>query len=181
MMTKKASGIKIEGHKGTWYVIDTKEVAGHMLYLLEHEQYGEDADCLIVDYNHKIIAEDVTDGWDDVPNRFTIEVKVNGYLPERSFPGSYPLLYITKGSGDVLCGKCASEDPEDISHFYTHMEGEALVCDNCNDEIESAYGDPHEEHDMQEELGEMHARLESTDKGTHYEDDMGAYGDPNED
>ena len=64
---EKKHGIKIEGHVGTWYVIDTKRVAGRRtLYLLEHETYGEDADHLIVDSKGRIIEDEVADGWDDL-------------------------------------------------------------------------------------------------------------------
>ena len=58
--------IKVEGHKGTWGVIDTLLTNKYgILYLLEHETYGEDAPSLIVDADKKIILEDVWNGWED--------------------------------------------------------------------------------------------------------------------
>lgn len=64
---EKKNGIVIERFVGTWYVIDTKEVAGRTLYLLEHETYGEDTWHLIVDADCNIIADEVEDGWNDLP------------------------------------------------------------------------------------------------------------------
>lgn len=58
-------GIKIEGHVGTWYVIDETVRDGKTLYLLEHETYGDEAACLIVDSNKEIVLDDVWNGFDD--------------------------------------------------------------------------------------------------------------------
>lgn len=65
-------GIKIEGHRGTWYVINEMDVYNDAtkkedkrLYLLEHEVYGEDAPHLIVDKDLNIILDDVWNGFDD--------------------------------------------------------------------------------------------------------------------
>jgi hypothetical protein len=64
--------------------------------------------------------------------------------------GSYPLVYITADSG-ALCPKCASSDGQITDpyakDFYlvgaeVYWEGEPLICDHCNEEIESAYGVP---------------------------------------
>lgn len=56
------SGIKVAGHRGTWYVID--EEGG--LYLLEHETYGDEAACVIVDEEGNLIQEDVWNGFNDL-------------------------------------------------------------------------------------------------------------------
>ena len=57
--------IKIEGHYGRWYVIDEITVDGENLYLLEHETYGDEAACLIVNGNLDIVMDDVWNGFDD--------------------------------------------------------------------------------------------------------------------
>lgn len=54
--------IRVDGHKGTWYVIDVK----NDLYLLEHETYGDTAPCIIVDCKGTLVMEDVYNGFDDL-------------------------------------------------------------------------------------------------------------------
>lgn len=58
-------GIKVEGHRGTWYVIDEKEYEGKTLYLLEHETYGDEAVCIIIDEDRNLVMSDVWNGFDD--------------------------------------------------------------------------------------------------------------------
>ncbi|MEG0909713.1 MAG: hypothetical protein RSH78_05075 [Bacilli bacterium] len=58
--------IKIEGHFGTWYVIDETIYVGKRYYLLEHEELGDLADCLIVDEEKNIIVSHVCNGFDDM-------------------------------------------------------------------------------------------------------------------
>ena len=64
--------------------------------------------------------------------------------------GCYPMFYLTKGN-DVLCAECADAseaDPDEydpIEAADVHWEGPPLGCDNCSNEIESAYGNPEEE------------------------------------
>lgn len=55
-------GIKVEGHRGTWYVIDEGYYNGEKVYLLEHEKHGEEVPSIIVNSDLKIIMEEVTDG-----------------------------------------------------------------------------------------------------------------------
>jgi hypothetical protein len=52
--------------------------------------------------------------------------------------GGYPLIYLTKAN-DVLCAKCATDD-DSVTACDVHWEGEPLTCDECSEEIESAYG-----------------------------------------
>ena len=61
----KKDNIKINGHVGTWYVIDEEERGGKKLYLLEHEYYGDEAACLIIDEDYNIVMDDVWNGFDD--------------------------------------------------------------------------------------------------------------------
>lgn len=58
--------IKIEGHIGTWYVIDETKCKGERVFLLEHETFGDEAACLIVNEKLEIILEDVWNGFDDL-------------------------------------------------------------------------------------------------------------------
>lgn len=62
----KKDNIKINGHTGTWYVIDESFYHGEKVYLLEHETYGDEAACLIVNEKLEIILEDVWNGFSDL-------------------------------------------------------------------------------------------------------------------
>ena len=55
--------IKISGHIGSWYVIQVYHFQGRFLYLLESEQYGDEAPCLWVDEKCNIVLDYV---WNDV-------------------------------------------------------------------------------------------------------------------
>lgn len=63
----KKDGIVINGHRGTWYVIDHTTCARYGdVYLLEHETYGDEAPGLIIDENYMVIVDDVWNGFDDL-------------------------------------------------------------------------------------------------------------------
>lgn len=71
--------ITISGHIGTWYVIDEGDfvltpdtddgkaltIPAH-LYLLEHEEYGDEAAHIIVNEDGKVVLDDVWNGFDDL-------------------------------------------------------------------------------------------------------------------
>jgi len=58
--------IKIQGHVGTWYVIDERDTELHgKLFLLEHETYGDEAACLIVNGDGEVILGGVWNGFLD--------------------------------------------------------------------------------------------------------------------
>lgn len=77
-------------------------------------------------------------------NRYVTEVANNGELPNFSMPGGYPIIY-SDGYGNAYCGDCAVHEAENIMGHDCYMEGSSITCEGCNDEIESAYGDPSEE------------------------------------
>ena len=56
--------IMVEGHIGTWYAIDETEVNGEKFFLLEHEEYGDEAACVAVNEQGKLVAEDLWNGFD---------------------------------------------------------------------------------------------------------------------
>lgn len=78
MITRKSDNIEVEGHFGTWYVIDEgmfeltpdtergPETIRARLFLLEHEEYGDEAACVIVTEDGKLVLEDVWNGFDDL-------------------------------------------------------------------------------------------------------------------
>ena len=57
--------IAVEGHVGTWYAIDEAEVGGEKFFLLEHEEYGDEAACVAVNEQGKLVAEDLWNGFDE--------------------------------------------------------------------------------------------------------------------
>jgi hypothetical protein len=70
----------------------------------------------------------------------------NGEYPTVTIPGMYPIIYITRDHA-IICATCASGPDEDIADADVYWEGPAEVCEGCNVEIPSAYGDPDEEAD----------------------------------
>lgn len=78
-ITRTSEHIRVEGHIGTWYVIDEGDFiltpdtdTGHPLtipahlFLLEHETYGDEAACVIVTEDGHLVLEDVYNGFDDL-------------------------------------------------------------------------------------------------------------------
>ena len=57
--------ITVEGHIGTWYAVDETEVGGEKFFLLEHEEYGDEAACVAVNEQGKLVAEDLWNGFDE--------------------------------------------------------------------------------------------------------------------
>lgn len=77
-LTPSSDHIPIPGHIGTWYVIDDgwyiytpdengvpKTYRVHC-FLLEHEEYGDEAAGLIVDEHGRIILDNVYNGLDEL-------------------------------------------------------------------------------------------------------------------
>ncbi|MDU6975413.1 MAG: YodL domain-containing protein [Clostridiales bacterium] len=62
--------IKVDGHIGTWYVVDTKVIKSTKYFLLEHEEHGDEAACVIVDGDGKLVLDDVWNGFDDLKEFF---------------------------------------------------------------------------------------------------------------
>lgn len=79
IITRTSKHIKVEGHSGTWYVIDKGNFAltpdtndGRpltipvKLFLLEHEQYGDDADNIIIAEDGSLVLDAVENGFGDL-------------------------------------------------------------------------------------------------------------------
>ena len=59
----------------------------------------------------------------------------------------YPLIYVDH-DGNALCNECAQKDiddeyanPDELTGAI-NWEGETMQCENCNCDLESAYGVP---------------------------------------
>lgn len=66
VIQKGLVNITINGHQGTWYVIAEGCHKGSKVFLLEHETYGDEAACLIVNSSGHVIMDDVYNGFDDL-------------------------------------------------------------------------------------------------------------------
>ena len=64
-MNMDTSGLAVAGHIGTWLTIGHMEVDGHTFWLMEHDTYGDDAACIIVDDHGKLSLANVYDGFDE--------------------------------------------------------------------------------------------------------------------
>lgn len=82
--------ITVEGHIGTWYAIDETEVNGEKFFLLEHEEYGDEAACVAVNEQGKLVAEDLWNGFDedfqDAVKEYFAEKNPTSQKEEQSVP-----------------------------------------------------------------------------------------------
>ena len=76
-------------------------------------------------------------------------------LPAFAWPGGYPIVYVCSDGG-TLCADCVNREVDNIDDSTrrklrdgwalagcdVHYEGPPIICNHCNAEIESAYGDP---------------------------------------
>jgi len=68
VITNNSENIKVDGYRGTWYVIDSAIYNGRKYFLLEHEYYGDETCGLIVDSRGNFVAEtydDIITGLED--------------------------------------------------------------------------------------------------------------------
>ncbi len=79
IITRVSEHIKIEGYDGTWYVIDEGNFVltpdtddgrpltiPANLFLLEHEQYGDDVANIIIAKDGSLVLDDVVNGFGDL-------------------------------------------------------------------------------------------------------------------
>lgn len=64
VISMETTGFHLEGKKGTWLAFDSMVVDGKEFFLMEHEQYGRNAEWLVVDENGKLVADNVYHGFD---------------------------------------------------------------------------------------------------------------------
>ena len=63
-ITELTGGLSVDGHFGTWHTIDSMKLGETQLFLMEHDEYGDETACIIIDSNGKLLAEDVWNGFD---------------------------------------------------------------------------------------------------------------------
>ena len=61
--------VKVEGHSGYWHQIDKKVVDGEVLYLLEHDTFGDEVPCIIVNRKFEVVMDDVWNGFEELQDR----------------------------------------------------------------------------------------------------------------
>lgn len=95
-LTMDSENIEVDNHLGTWYVIDGLELAesSTKLFLLEHEEYGDEAANVIVDENNKLIMDDVYNGFDDYFEAFGEHLRKNA-----KFIASDEIIYPQQNRG----------------------------------------------------------------------------------
>ena len=70
LVTLETTGLIVDTHYGTWHTIDSQNLGGKDYFLLEHDKFGDEAACIIVDSSGKLVAEDIWNGFD----RDTVEM-----------------------------------------------------------------------------------------------------------
>ncbi len=98
-ITEDGYNIEVDGHIGTWYVIDTEVVDRTKYYLLEHEEHGDGVACVIVDSDGKLVLDDVWNGFDDLKEHFESRAAEEQRIDE-PVQHDYPMPDPTVSIGD---------------------------------------------------------------------------------
>lgn len=64
-ITMDSSGIRVDGHEGTWHPVEMQEINGTVFYLMEHDTFGSSVAKVAVDQNGRLAAEDLWNGFDE--------------------------------------------------------------------------------------------------------------------
>lgn len=77
-----SSGLSVAGCIGTWHTIDHKEIDGHTFRLMEHDTYGDEAACIIVDEHGRLSLANVYGGFDE----HTVDLLRQEVMPVERMP-----------------------------------------------------------------------------------------------
>ncbi len=66
ILTLDSDNISVDGHIGTWYVVESQEFNGTEYFLLENKEYGDETAHLIVDNEKNIVLDEVFNGFGDL-------------------------------------------------------------------------------------------------------------------
>lgn len=137
MITRESEHIKVEGHGGTWYVIDEgsfvltpdtpdgpQTIRAH-LFLLEHEKYGDEAACVIVDEAGRLVLEDVWNGFGDLE-------EAGWAVDSKPAEGGPRLVRVTLADGNTITTRINGTD-EEIRAYY--RVGSTLNVGAVHDEL----------------------------------------------
>lgn len=85
--------------------------------------------------------------WSEKLITLSNEQRSDGLLPSFTFPGGYPVFYVTEDL-DEICPDCANEfksDPEiNVIDFKINEEDDDVRCSLCDRLIPSAWGEDEE-------------------------------------
>ncbi len=120
-MNADTSGLTVAGHIGTWHTIDRHEVGGHSFYLMEHDTYGDEAACIIVDERGKLVLDDVYNGFDDDTLRLLdLEVKEVPEMPDSALSVQDMKDYGYAWAGVLPAGQEAAEDLGPLANYIDY-------------------------------------------------------------
>jgi hypothetical protein len=60
---RKSDNISLPGRIGAWYVIDETVYLGRKVFLLEHEEFGDETEALVVLSDGTIVCDEIYDAW----------------------------------------------------------------------------------------------------------------------
>lgn len=92
LLTPDSDNIKVDGHIGTWYVVDTEKIDGKEYFLLEHEEHGDMAPNVIVDSTGHLMLSDVANGFDDLTDHFNSMIDSPLATVEKSEEQNYNMI-----------------------------------------------------------------------------------------
>lgn len=130
--------ITVEGHVGTWYAVDETEVNGEKFFLLEHEEYGDEAACVAVNEHGKLVAEDLWNGFDedfqDAVQEYFSEKKLMENV-EQTMPDNSPQDYSDVPVYYESFGYAADNGEVDLYRLSRKLN------EDCRNAIEEAIAD----------------------------------------
>ena len=113
IVNENTSGMAVDGHIGTWHTIDHKEIDGHTFWLMEHDTFGDDASCIIVDERGELVLSHIYDGFDETAvNLLRQEVMPVEKMPDDSISIEDMKQYGYKWGGRTIlfaCHRCAGQ------------------------------------------------------------------------
>ncbi len=63
VINRNSDNIKLTGRIGTWYVVDETIYLGRKVFLLEHEEYGDETEALAVLEDGRVVCDEIYDNW----------------------------------------------------------------------------------------------------------------------
>ena len=110
LVTLETNGLIVDTHYGTWHTIDSQNFWGKDYFLMEHDKFGDEAACIIVDSSGKLVAEDIWNGFD----RDTVEM----ILSEQKESD----VLLTQQMTDLASGHNREPSPEEKNYLKAAEE-----------------------------------------------------------
>lgn len=130
------SHIKVTGFRGYWHIIDHKFYISKDVtyYLCEHDLYGDETACIIIDKDYNLVLADVWNGFSDLEEEMeweqfqqemfsVVKIRPLGTMPMENYGTQKSVLYRVKFEGkeyDVILLDTYIGNASDISFFYDH-------------------------------------------------------------